>query len=153
MTPEFRRPMPVAAVKPAGLAMTVSADAAERAALAQRFAVPAVLELNCRFRLTPDGHGGLLAEGALLARLERVCVVSLEPFTETVDERFALRFVPEAGDQDLDLEAPDEIPFSGTAVDLGEAAAEQLALAFDPWPRKPGARRPDAAEQDPPPRG
>jgi hypothetical protein len=34
-------------------------------------------------------------------------------------------------------------------LDLGEAAAEQLALALDPYPRKPDARLLGAAE-DPP---
>ena len=37
-------------------------------------------------------------------------------------------------------------------MDLGEAAAEQLALALDPFPRKPGASLPATdAEPSPPP--
>ena len=43
---------------------------------------------------------------------------------------------------ELDLEAEDEIPYEGTSIDLGEAASEQLALALDPFPRKPGAELP-----------
>ena len=41
--------------------------------------------------------------------------------------------------EDDDPEAPDDIPYGGGSIDLGEAAAEQLALALDPYPRRPGA--------------
>jgi hypothetical protein len=30
-------------------------------------------------------------------------------------------------------------PFEGDAIDIGEAVAQQLALALDPYPRAPGA--------------
>ena len=33
----------------------------------------------------------------------------------------------------------DEIDYEGSAVDLGEAAAQTLALALDPFPRSPTA--------------
>ena len=33
-------------------------------------------------------------------------------------------------------------------LDLGEAAAEQLGLALDPYPRQPGAELAAAAEDD-----
>ncbi len=33
-------------------------------------------------------------------------------------------------------------------IDLGEALAEQLALALDPYPRKPGAKLPSEASDD-----
>jgi hypothetical protein len=49
---------------------------------------------------------------------------------------------------------PDEIPSENGVVDLGEAVAEQLALALDPYPRAPGAAMPEetddaAAERHP----
>ena len=64
-------------------------------------------------------------------------------------ELFAVHFVP-PGDEidDSDPEAVDQIPYVGGAADLGEAAVEQLALALDPFPRKPGAALPaEAAEE------
>ena len=58
-----------------------------------------------------------------------------------------VRFVPEGReDPELDPDSDDEIPYSGVAIDLGEAAAEQLALMLDPYPRKPGADLPAAAD-------
>jgi hypothetical protein len=51
-----------------------------------------------------------------------------------------VRFVPEAALTDaVEIEDEDEIPYAGGAIDLGEATSEQLALALDPFPRKPGA--------------
>lgn len=108
-------------------------------ALAGRMGLPAICSLDCRFVLTRDGTT-VAAEGELRARVLQVCVVSLDEFDSLVEDRFVVRFVP-AGRQTevIDPEAEDEIPYDGTAIDLGEAAAEQLALALDPYPRKPGA--------------
>lgn len=56
-----------------------------------------------------------------------------------IDEPLALRFVPAstavaAEDEiELDAEALDEISYEGTAIDLGEALAQSLALAIDPF--------------------
>ena len=73
-------------------------------------------------------------------RLRQSCVVSLEDFDSELAERFSVRFVPEGRESpELDLEADDEITYQGASIDLGEAASEQLALALDPFPRKPGA--------------
>ena len=77
--PELHRPLAVEAIGPHGLEVEVRADAAEREALAARMAVPGLLELACRFRLTPAPGGVVLAEGDLTARAMRVCVVTLEP--------------------------------------------------------------------------
>ena len=62
----------------------------------------------------------------------------------TIAEGFALRFVPagtgdDAGEVELDERALDTLDYAGTAIDLGEAAAQTLALALNPWPRVPGA--------------
>jgi hypothetical protein len=47
---------------------------------------------------------------------------------------------PADGPDDLD-----EIETENDVVDLGEAVAEQLALALDPYPRAPGAELPPEA--------
>lgn len=143
---ELHRPLAANRVRNEGLEVEVVASAAECAALARRMAVPELRALTCRFRLTPLGGGALLAEGSLRARALRVCVLSLEPFEALTEERFRLRFVP-AGQEtdDDDPEADDEIGYHEGVIDLGEAAAEQLALALDPYPRKPGAELPAVA--------
>lgn len=92
---------------------------------------------------------GVEIDGRLEALAGRVCGVSLEDYDETVAEPFVRRFVPSgspaappaaAGEVVIDPEAddpPDEV--AGEAIDLGAMLVEQLALALDPFPRKPGA--------------
>lgn len=145
--PELHRSVPVAQIGAAGLERRVEANAPELAALAARLEIPAIHALACRWRLTPGPGGIVEAEGELTARLVRVCVVTLDEFDSAVCERFSLRFVPEGRESaEIDPEAEDEIPYAGAAIDLGEATAEQLALALDPYPRKPGAALPDEAQ-------
>jgi uncharacterized metal-binding protein YceD (DUF177 family) len=70
----------------------------------------------------------------------RTCVITLEDFETEMTEALAIRFVPAGTEtEEIDPEAEDEIPYGGKTIDLGEAAAEQLALALEPYPRKPGA--------------
>lgn len=142
MTPELSHP--VSAEHPPA-AVTVTATPAECAALAERLRIPAVESLSCRFTLRALG-ATVEAEGELDARVVQSCVVSMEPVAQAVREYFALRFVPEGQETDDDEpDSPDEIPYAGTRIDLGEAAAEQLALALDPYPRHPDAVLDDAA--------
>jgi uncharacterized metal-binding protein YceD (DUF177 family) len=151
--PELCELVPVDRVGPGGLEVEVCADAAQCVALAARMAIPAVLDFVCRFRLSAAPGAMLLAEGLLRARVVRTCVVTLEAFETLTEERFRVRFVPAGRESDDDdPESDDEIPYTGGTVDLGEAAAEQLALALDPYPRKPDAVLPDAAGDpaDPP---
>jgi hypothetical protein len=149
--PELHRPLAADRVGPDGLDATVHATAAECAALADRMGIPAVRALDCRFRLTRVSGDSIAAAGHLYARLVQTCVLTAEDFETAVEERFAVRFVP-AGQEsdDPDPEAVDEIPFAGGMLDLGEAAAEQLGLALDPYPRMPGAELPAAAEEEQP---
>ncbi len=128
-----------------GMDVVVEASGNECAALAERMGIPAVLTLTCRFALRKSRiHGGEVAAveatGTLSSRVVQSCVVSLEPVEATVEDAFTLRFIPEGIERDdLGLDEEDEIPYQGDAIDLGEAAAQQLALALDPFPRKPGA--------------
>ncbi len=146
MTPEVHRPIAVGHIGAAGLDVTVQATADELAILAPRMGVPAVLSLTCAFHLHRDAAHRLVGHGHLRAEVMQTCVVSLEDFRATVEEKFSVFFVPsgeEAGDDDP--AEPDEIIYENDVLDLGEAAAEQLALALDPYPRAPGAELPDSA--------
>jgi uncharacterized metal-binding protein YceD (DUF177 family) len=147
-TPEFSRPLALDRVGPAMLAIDVTATEAECSALAGRLGVPELHALACRFRLRRVGSGRIAAEGDLRARLVRECVLSLDLFETEQTEAFRVIFVP-AGteDDDPDPESDDEIPYEGAAIDLGETAAEQLALVLDPYPHKPGAALPPDAQE------
>jgi uncharacterized metal-binding protein YceD (DUF177 family) len=94
----------------------------------------------------------VVATGRLEASVVQTCVVSLEDFESPVAEDFVVHFVPEGTESDdPDPESVDEIPYGGDTIDLGEAAAEQLALSLDPYPRRPDATLPET-ESPPDPR-
>ena len=151
MIPEFHRPLSLDRIGPHGLDLTVEATPAECAALAVRMSVPAVLAISCAFHLIREGRDVVLARGALHARVTQTCVISLDDFDSPVEEVFQVRFVP-SGDEsdDIDPESDDEIPFEGNQIDLGEAAAEQLGLALDPYPRMPGVEMPVTEDESEP---
>ena len=125
------------------------ASEAERAALAKRFALVSVDSLSAELVLSRKDRT-VSAEGRLRAAIVQSCAVSGEDLPVTVDEPLAFRFVPEAehtpGDEEVELDAEDcdEIGYSGSHVDLGEAVAQSLALAIDPYavgPKAEEARR------------
>lgn len=142
MTPELSRPFAIDRLA-RGLRIDVTANAEECAAVARRLGLPAIAELRCSFECHPAAGSTIAAHGRLQARIIYTCGVSFEPYAAELAEDFAVRFVPEGEESDeLDLDADDEIPYAGDTIDLGEATAEQLALALDPFPRKPDAALP-----------
>ena len=79
-----------------------------------------------------------------LVKVVQACIASDEPVPARIDEPFILRFVPEStlaqGDEiELSEADCDTLPYDGKVIELGEAVAETLALALDPFPRSPGA--------------
>jgi uncharacterized metal-binding protein YceD (DUF177 family) len=153
MTSELHCQIPLDRIGAQGLDVVVEASEVERAALARRMGIPAVQSLVCRFRVTRSGTDRFAAIGHLSARIVQTCVISLDDFSAEVDERFRLSFVP-VGEEadDIDPEDPvDEIGYRDSVLDLGEATAEQLGLALDPYPRRPGATLPEHDAEPAPP--
>jgi uncharacterized metal-binding protein YceD (DUF177 family) len=140
--PELSRPIDLRQIlaKP----VAIEATEAERAALARRFALVRIDRLEAEARLEVDG-AAVNATGRLRATIVQSCAISGEDLPVAIDEPLALRFVPEkpvAEDElELDERALDEIPFEGHAFDLGEAVAQSLALAIDPYAVGPTAER------------
>lgn len=144
MTPEFSRTERLDVIGEAPRHVRIEADEGERAALARRFALVAVERLEGDFTLRRSA-AGIEAEGRVLAAVVQACSITDAPLTATVDEPFALRFV-QANDHaedevELGEDALDTVEIEGGAIDLGEAAAETMALALDPFPRAPGAEQ------------
>ncbi len=144
MTPEFSRPFRLDELGGAPRAVSITATEAERAALADRFALIALDRLEATAELVRDGDV-VIAKGDLHGSVVQACVASGEPVPATIAEAFTLRFVPQRAvddpDEEMELgqEDLDEIFYENNAVDLGEAAAQTLALALDPFPRAPDA--------------
>lgn len=142
MTPEFHRPLRIDQIGEGELRQRIEADADERRRLMGRFQLLSLESLVADYALRRDA-AGIVATGRLTAKVAQPCVASGEPVPESVDESFVLRFLPEGsieGDAaELDDSAMDTMFYAGAAIDLGEAAAETLALALDPYPRSPHA--------------
>jgi len=130
-------------------AIEITTNEAERAALAYRFDLPAVGSLNAEISLEEDGKA-VLARGRLQAQIMQSCAISGEEFPVSVDEPVLLRFIEEgtidptlSADEEIEIELSgedcDEIEYSGDAFDLGEAVAQSLGLAIDPYATGPNA--------------
>lgn len=144
MTPEFSRPHRLDQIGAAESSVAIEASAGERAALARRFDLVAIDSLAARFSLRRDAIG-VQARGHLSAAVTQACGVTGDPLPAAIEEDFAIRFLPEPGEDEsqdeveLAEEDLDTVFYTGSALDLGEAAAETLALALDPFPRSPRA--------------
>ena len=140
--PEFSRLVRARPSAPERIA--IEADEAERRALAARFEVAGIASLQAELSFEPQGDA-VLATGAMTADIVQTCAVSGEDFPARIEEPLALLFVTQARAIDPDEEAelpgdePDEIEFSGDMFDLGEAVAQSLGLAIDPFAEGPGA--------------
>lgn len=149
MTPEFARPVDVRRIS-GELALTLTARREERAALARRFGLIDIERLQADLTLTRQAEV-VAAAGWLSAAIVQSCAVSGEPLHVALDEAIALRFVPATGDhrpdEEIELAAEDcdEIEYAGGTVDLGEAVAQTLALAIDPYATGPQAHAARAA--------
>lgn len=127
-----------------GSTVELTADADERAALAKRFDLVRVDSMTATIDLEREANGAS-AKGRLKAEIVQSCAVSGEDLPVSMDEPVNLHFVPARGpsapDEEIELEAEelDEIEFEGSLFDLGEALAQTLALAIDPYAVGPNA--------------
>lgn len=127
----------------------LDAKPSECVALAAAFGILAIRDLTADFKISRQASHGWLVTGSVQAKVTQTCVVSLEPFETAINEPVEARFVEpsdfrkSASAKDIDVIAsgpevdPPDVIQSGR-LDLGVLAAEFLALALDPWPRKPG---------------
>lgn len=146
VVPEFSRIVRVDRIPASGMHLDIEAKPAERAALADRFAIQSIGVLRAELTLRVLAGGAVVrVSGHVEAEVVQTCVVTLEPVAQTVSEDFVLSFGTEQSDEQpmteielsLDEEDPPDPILDGT-IDVGEAVAEHVALALDPFPRKPG---------------
>lgn len=148
MSAEFSHRLPLAHVPAAGQRLRLEAGPAEREALARRFDLLSLESLAAELRLTPADEGAVQVTGELTAELEQACGITLAPIRQSVREPIAWRLLPEGMEPSDGEDDPDDIETENGIADLGEALAQQLSLALDPYPRAPGATMPENAEDD-----
>jgi uncharacterized metal-binding protein YceD (DUF177 family) len=121
----------------------LTADTTQRAALAKRFDLTALDRLDADLTMTTEGSD-IFANGHLNASLAQICVATGEPLLVEISEAVTIRFIPEPRIEEetefeLDAEDCDVMFHDGLLIDLGEAVAQSLGLALDPYPRSPNA--------------
>ena len=140
-------------VPESGLRLDLSPDPMIRQALARAAGVDEVPRLHASFDLIRQGRNGLRVTGQVSATVRQICVVTLEPVENEVEEPVDLVFVPGGGSETVARE--EEItardlpePLVNGTVDLGAIATEFLVIGIDPYPRKAGAvfTAPETAE-------
>ncbi len=150
----LKHPVRIEAIRPRGTEVVVRAEAEQLPAIATLLGLVSIESLEGRYTLTRNGERVKL-DGRIAARLHQACVVTLDPFPVQLDVPVQLDFAPEEDvaafarrndrdDAEIDIEVllneddPPE-PIVDGVIDLGGITLEFLALALDPYPRKPGA--------------
>ncbi|KAB7647562.1 YceD family protein [Polymorphobacter fuscus] len=150
MTPEFSRPFRAHDVGTHTRQQMIEAGPPERAALADRFYLLDLERLTAALELRREA-AGIRVTGQIHASGNQPCVTTAEPVPFLITEPVNLLLTPhvpegseiELADADLDAE-----PLTGDIIDMGEIAAQALALALDPYPRKKGARVPGVLTEE-----
>ena len=112
--------------------------------LARFLETVAVRRLQADVVLTRRGRQ-IRGEFHVRSDIVQTCVVTLDDLDTALDEEFSLVFDPDvrpSGEFDEPLSVTDDDPpepLVDEMVDAGVAVGEMMALALDPWPRKPGA--------------
>ncbi len=147
-------PVTVREVPPTGRHFELKADEATRAAIAKSANLRALPRLEASFNVSRHGADGLQVAGRVGATVGQLCVVTLDPIENKVDEMVDLVFVPGTARAVDDpagrvavVETADDAPepLLDDTIDLGAIATEFLILGIDLYPRKP-----DAVFQAPP---
>jgi hypothetical protein len=146
----WRVPIIVAQIPETGLHREFEADQPVCVALAEVGSLRAILSANASFDITPKGGGRFQVAGRVRARIGQICVVTLDPIENDIDEPIDLIFAPpeqipqladlvdEAAASDTEVPDPPE-PIENGIIDLGRLATDALFLAVDPYPRKTDA--------------
>lgn len=152
--PEFSRRVPLTRLGGEPFRQEIAANEAECAALARRFDLVAVGRLAAVVELVRQGADRILLHAAFDAEFVQRCVVTLDPVAGTVSTHFALLYGPPELEEEGVGGVADDVAFEplvGDAIDIGEAVAQEFALALPPFPRSAAADVAAAAPVTPEP--
>lgn len=143
-TPEFSHIIKLSEIGSTPRSGKLSASEEERRKLAERFDLPKINTLDASYILLA-GEDRIGFSGRLESDLQQRCSVTGESFQIRLREKFDIAFVPrlevEGTEEEIELteEDCDIIEYDNSQLDLGEAIAQTLYLALDPFPRGPNA--------------
>lgn len=141
-TSELPRPLKVEKISAGGIDETILASERELHALAERFDLIEITDLEARLHVRPEKEGTFAVDGSFTANVMQRCVVTLEPLPARVEQPIHVHFAPPefvgSGVTERDMEEDDMEPIENGTIDLGELVAQHLGLALNPYPRKSG---------------
>ncbi|HQS13482.1 MAG: hypothetical protein B7Y62_09675 [Sphingomonadales bacterium 35-56-22] len=125
--------------------LRLSADEAARHALMARFDLAALDNLDAEISLKHEADA-VIATGRFTASLAQFCIATHDPVPAKLDEVIHIQFIAEPtsnGEVELELapEDCDTMFHDGQTIDLGEAVAQSMGLALNPYPRSPEAEK------------
>ena len=143
-------PLAVVQIPEHGLHREIEADPAAREAMAEVAGLREILSAHAALDVTPGSGGRVHVGGHVRARIGQICVVTLDPIENEIDEAIDLVFAPpeqipqlaDLVDETLEIgaEIPDPPePIVNGVIDLGRLATDALFLGIDPYPRRPDA--------------
>lgn len=126
----------------------VEATAQERGQLAELFSIESLESFTFDYKLQPVGTDRAHLSGEIRAELTQLCILTLDPVRERVDETVSLACWPlkQIGREDVaaaqtdpqGLSADPPAPIVNGRINIGALAGEILASAINPYPRKEG---------------
>ncbi len=132
---EFSHIITLADLKKQQAPITLKASLEQCSLLAIRFDLPAIHGLSATVEMQDNP---IRIRGRLSAQIEQSCVATGEHIKNNIDEDIAINFIAAPKDSD-EIELEDEdcetIFHNGRDIDIGEAIAQSLYLAIDPFPR------------------
>ena len=145
----WSHPVRLSEVARGAMRVRLEPDAAVRAQIAKLLGLESLPALTGDL-LVKGWLDGAEITGRFESVVEQLCGITVEPFEQPVSGEIEIRAVPAGsphaplesagGEVELDPEAPDPPDvLEGDTLDLATYLIEHLALAIDPFPRKPGA--------------
>lgn len=145
--PEFSRMVKLSDLGDSPMVAEIAANDEECAALARRFDLPSIQSLEARYEIQAETDR-IVFSGTLKSDLTQSCAISGEDFPVKISEEFSIAFVEMEEDKDEDKEEQevelesgdcDILEYANDRIDIGEALAQTLYLALDPYPEGPNA--------------
>lgn len=117
----------------------LSADDEARSALSRRFDLVSIESVNATLVLSWMKLGKVLSvKGQISAKVTQSCVITLDPVPAVISEKIDI-VLSRNPEQTAEIIDPNEAEtLDGENIDIGEIVSEELSLALDPYPRRPG---------------
>ena len=146
ITPEFSRIISILDIEADGIEINISANSQECDALAKRFSVKNLQRLSAKLIFSkPKGESLPKLEARYIAEITHNCVVTLEPITSIIENKFFSTFAEKEVfniEEELVFKVNDVDPpefINNGFFDAGELVSEHLLLEIEPYPRAVGA--------------